>query len=71
MIKFMKTHCHKYAYSFQVKMLNGPTQSYSVLRDRSSGPDRMDRGPRLCVTQQDRVKIDIGPIYRSFFDIEF
>ena len=48
-------------------MLNGPTQSYSVLRDRSSGPDRTDRGPRSRVTQQDRVKTDIGPIYRSFF----
>ena len=30
----------------KVKMLNGPTRSYSVLRDRSLGPDRTDRGPR-------------------------
>jgi len=27
-------------------MLNGPTRSYSVLRDRSLGLDRTDRGPR-------------------------
>src|SRR5438309_1554997 len=29
-----------------LKMLNGPTRSYSVLRDRSLGLDRTDRGPR-------------------------
>ena len=50
-----------------IKMLNGPIQTYSVLCDRSSGQDRTDRGPRSRVMQQDRVKTDIGPIYRSFF----
>jgi hypothetical protein len=50
-----------------VEMLNGPTRSYTVLRDRSSGPDRTDRGPRSREAQQDRVKTDIGPMFRSFF----
>ena len=33
-------------FLIMLKMLNGPTRSYSVLRDWSLGLDRTDRGPR-------------------------
>src|SRR5437764_13338354 len=50
----------------ELKMLNGPTRSVPVLRDRSSGRTGTNCGPRSRGTVQDRVKTDIGPTFRSY-----
>src|SRR5437588_156824 len=47
-------------------MLNGPTRSVPVLRDRSSGRTGTNRGPRSRGTVQDWVKTDIGPTFQSY-----
>ena len=43
-------------WPMHIKMVIGPTRSYTVLHDWSSGLDRTDCGPELHVAQQDRAK---------------